>query len=195
MGAHWHYRRETNGVIKFRIDRVGAWLIERIVRPADKVVSPKWLMSLTESQLREFIRVSMLADGHEPVNGPPVIGQKVLERLRSFEVACALIGQATNTRQVPGGWATTLLKSAGANPKANAARGDKAWRSVYEHQTYTGLIWCPTTPNGTWLARRRGSVYFTGNSQPPYPYFQPGWKDATPVIGRVYRDAWAEALT
>ena len=40
-----------------------------------------------------------------------------------------------------------------------------------------------------------GRKYCADNSQPPYPYFQPGWKDATPVIGRVYRDAWAEALT
>ncbi|WP_239646193.1 N-acetylmuramoyl-L-alanine amidase [Nocardiopsis valliformis] len=31
-------------------------------------------------------------------------------------------------------------------------------------ETYGGHIWCPTTPNGTWLARRRGTVYFTGNS-------------------------------
>lgn len=29
---------------------------------------------------------------------------------------------------------------------------------------YTGTIWCPTTPNGTWLARRKGTVFYTGNS-------------------------------
>lgn len=30
---------------------------------------------------------------------------------------------------------------------------------------HSGLVWCPTTTNGTWLARRNGTVYFTGNSQ------------------------------
>jgi hypothetical protein len=29
---------------------------------------------------------------------------------------------------------------------------------------YTGTVWCPTTPNGTWLARRNGTAYYTGNS-------------------------------
>jgi hypothetical protein len=32
------------------------------------------------------------------------------------------------------------------------------------HTTYTGTIWCPTTGNGTWLARRNGTVFYTGNS-------------------------------
>src|SRR5690606_38820671 len=31
-------------------------------------------------------------------------------------------------------------------------------------ETYTGTIWCPTTPNGTWLARYDGTVFYTGNS-------------------------------
>lgn len=31
-------------------------------------------------------------------------------------------------------------------------------------QLYTGIVWCPTTPNGTWLARRGGTVFWSGNS-------------------------------
>lgn len=30
--------------------------------------------------------------------------------------------------------------------------------------TYTGTVWCPTTANGTWLARRNGKIFYTGNS-------------------------------
>lgn len=29
---------------------------------------------------------------------------------------------------------------------------------------YTGTLWCPTTVNHTWLARRKGKVFYTGNS-------------------------------
>jgi hypothetical protein len=29
---------------------------------------------------------------------------------------------------------------------------------------YTGTIWCPTTANATWLARRNGKAFYTGNS-------------------------------
>ena len=35
---------------------------------------------------------------------------------------------------------------------------------VMGRTTYTGVIWCPTTDNRTWLARRNGTIYFTGNS-------------------------------
>lgn len=31
--------------------------------------------------------------------------------------------------------------------------------------------------------------------QPAYPYLAPGWEDARPVIGRVFYEAWAQALT
>jgi hypothetical protein len=29
---------------------------------------------------------------------------------------------------------------------------------------YNGIVWCPTTETGTWIARRNGRVYVTGNS-------------------------------
>jgi hypothetical protein len=29
---------------------------------------------------------------------------------------------------------------------------------------YTGTVWCPVTENATWLARRNGAVYYTGNT-------------------------------
>lgn len=31
---------------------------------------------------------------------------------------------------------------------------------------YKGKIWCPTTPNGTWIARRNGRIFITGNTFP-----------------------------
>ena len=39
-----------------------------------------------------------------------------------------------------------------------------------EYQTsregYTGIVWCPKTPNGTWVARRNGRAFITGNTYP-----------------------------
>jgi hypothetical protein len=31
---------------------------------------------------------------------------------------------------------------------------------------YDGIVWCPKTPNGTWVARRNGRVFITGNTYP-----------------------------
>jgi hypothetical protein len=48
------------------------------------------------------------------------------------------------------------------------ARG--AWAyvrpAIQEAQRYRGVIWCPSTTTGYWLARRNGKVYVTGNSHP-----------------------------
>lgn len=39
---------------------------------------------------------------------------------------------------------------------------------VVSRVEYGGTVWCPVTEDGTWLARRRGTVYFTGNSDRVY---------------------------
>jgi len=38
--------------------------------------------------------------------------------------------------------------------------------SIY-HATYTGIVWCPETEYGTFVARRDGKTFITGNSYPP----------------------------
>jgi hypothetical protein len=42
-------------------------------------------------------------------------------------------------------------------------------------QRYTGTVWCPTTTNGSFFARRRGSVYVTGNSRQATSYAYPNF--------------------
>lgn len=36
--------------------------------------------------------------------------------------------------------------------------------SHHRHPKVVDTVWCPTTGNGTWVARRNGKVYITGNS-------------------------------
>ena len=46
----------------------------------------------------------------------------------------------------------------------------RVFRQVREagYVPYTGTVWCPTTPSGTWYARRAGRVFVTGNSDLHY---------------------------
>lgn len=32
-------------------------------------------------------------------------------------------------------------------------------------EAYTGIVWCPTTVNGSWLMRRKGKISYTGNCE------------------------------
>lgn len=141
-----------------------------LLEPApDRVPSYAFLCSLTRAQLELFIRVSLLAAGHNSrTNNAQALSQKSKKAAEAFQFAATLAGHATSLRcRPPNGstghdmWKVELRRKAHFAPKAAAAR--KSEFSI-TRETYGGHIWCPTTPNGTWLARREGTVYFTGNS-------------------------------
>lgn len=133
------------------------WIIE-----PQKIVKPEFLLALTQEQLEIFIKTSLLGDGNiANKNGTMTITQANCKRLDSMQMACQLAG-----------YATTL--------KDRSSKKYKLYRltifikkhrhfmplRIQKWTTYEGRIWCPTTRNGTWLARRNGTVYFTGNTNP-----------------------------
>jgi hypothetical protein len=128
----------------------------------DKIVRPEFIASLTRAQLDLFIKTSLDADGYvaSRKSGTLGISQACRARLDSFQMACQLAGYATVLRGHSRGkvrWhsLTIFVKYRQFQP----------W-SKREQRMYGGRIWCPTTRNGTWLARRNGTVYFTGNTNP-----------------------------
>lgn len=131
------------------------------------------IYAMTRVQLELFLQVSSWGDGcGERVSGS-VFGQKYESRQEIFELACHLLGYAVNRRanhtkiiDEDGrnvGWYDTRVKQRNfcGLPRSTSARDDRPVKSYVE---YTGTVWCPTTPNGTWFARRDGKTYFTGNS-------------------------------
>ncbi|MBQ1083098.1 N-acetylmuramoyl-L-alanine amidase [Nocardiopsis sp. B62] len=135
----------------------------------DRVPTHAFLCSLTRTQLERFVEVSLLAEGHD--NGTDdarALGQRNRAAAEAFQFAAILAGHATSLTRVPPAdstghamWRVELHRRTHFSPKAAASR--EAAFSISE-ETYGGHVWCPTTPNGTWLARRRGTVYYTGNS-------------------------------
>lgn len=128
-------------------------------------VSCDFVLSLTAAQLRLFVDTSVAADGsikRSVVRGnqyeSATMYQKDPRRLDPFEMACALLGIATSRTRQGDGWLVHLKSRAYTAPLR------KGQRVAAEQVEHDGIVWCPTTANGTWLARRRGTVYFTGNS-------------------------------
>lgn len=176
QGAHWNVRPQANGTITFNLDRVACWLMERTVTPPNKALLPSFLTMLTQDQLDLLIDVSLAADGHTDSSGVTKLSQSDESRIRAFEMACVLAGRPVVTRHrlTPEyeRWETTLLRTAWSHAFGSALRKDRDHSRV-ERVVHNGIVWCPTTASGTWLARRHGTVYFTGNSQPPYPHWEP----------------------
>jgi hypothetical protein len=180
-GGHWHVRyRPLSGTNTYTIDRVGCWLVEKAVEPPSKVLRADFLCQLTHEQLELLIEVSLLADGHEDEAGVVRLGQNHEGRIRAWEMACALAGRPVRTHKNGHGmWVSTLLRTPWSHGFGSALRPDRDHARMSEG---TADVWCPSTRNGTWLARRDGTIYFTGNSQPPYPHWGPALDETAPAF-------------
>ena len=153
-----------------------------------KVVTTRFLRSLTSAQLDLFIKVSLLADN----NGPRRLAQKNPAAAEAFALACILAGHGVSIR--PG--SESYLGYRMTNVRMLSKRHIYPQESKRERSSFRvrrvqhdGRVWCPRTPNQTWMARRNGTVYFTGNSPMPDPLAQfRGMSWLTPVMREVGAD-------
>ncbi|WP_051065541.1 N-acetylmuramoyl-L-alanine amidase [Nocardiopsis potens] len=155
----WREAR-SGGLAEFRLSS-GA---ERVLLEHTRDGAPKhgFLRALTRAQLALFIEVSRLG-GEDRADGSAVIHRKDPAAAEAFQFAAVLAGHAASLHRVPlaapaerGTWRVELHPQTRPAPRGSAF--------TVTREAYEGRIWCPTTPDGTWLARRAGTVYFTGNS-------------------------------
>jgi len=153
----WQEDRGGHGMVLFRLNgQASALLLEHA---PDKVVSTEFLSELTQAQLELFIRISVDADGtwRKGRNGS-VMAQKDIRRVEAFQVACALTGRSG------------VVRGPDSHGMYHISVQVTPWRKPAGHAHYltrkttTESVWCPTTDNATWFARRDGTTYFTGNS-------------------------------
>ena len=102
------------------------------------------------------------ADGHRRENGRESFIQKGRGLIDQVQAVATRLGFST----------TLTLRHADDNIWT-LYRGERQWRqprtasgSLVGSTTYTGIVWCPNTANGTWVARRNGRVFITGNTFP-----------------------------
>lgn len=144
-------------VTVFRLNSAAGRLL--IAQAPDKVASMNFVHSLTRSQLQLFLDTCIAADGHVRKDGYRSFVQKSMKRTVPVQIAATLLGIPTS---IQAGQGSCHILSLCERKKFVQPLGQG--RKNAENVRYTGTVWCPTTPNGTWFARRRGSTYFTGNS-------------------------------
>lgn len=115
-----------------------------------KVPSRSFIEALTVSQRELFISTSTDADGQSATR----LSQADPCRSEAFAYACILSGRAVSIHDDPNGRTITM--------KQPVAKPSRPGVALERRDT---LVWCPTVDGtATWLARRRGTIYFTGNS-------------------------------
>lgn len=127
-----------------------------------------FLESLTAGQLELFIYISLIADGQNMGR----LAQKDRLASESFALACLLSGRAVSMRYRDdgNGHTITICGPGGVGTLTNRGPHSKPRRAGISLDERDVGVWCPTVEGtSTWLARRGGSVYFTGNSGTPTP--------------------------
>ena len=177
VSEHWNVQVKENGQAQYRLDQSASAAVLSVTGQ-DKAPTADFLMSLTQAQMEMFINVCIDGDGHRHPDGAAFFNQTSKHSVSMFEMACAIAGIPTRTvlRSAERNMYSdrpchrvTLASRATAMPlKAVAERirlghGNRSM-STDRWVDYDGVVWCPTTVAGTWLARRGGTVWFTGNS-------------------------------
>lgn len=151
----WTESVDEHQQVRFMLNHEASEELLEVVEGRDKIVRTDFVHTLTKAQLDLFIEKSVAADGHTYASGGQILHQKVEARLDAFELACILSGRAVRRYSHTNGYAIRILTNRVFQPVRSADP---------EVVPYTGVVWCPTTANGTWLARRNGTVFYTGNS-------------------------------
>lgn len=130
----------------------------------DKQLTPGFLSSLTFAQANLLYDTLMLGDGHR--RGKSEFWyQDDKGRVDSFQMLCAMLGKRTFSRPARGKNNTVTIYQ-------NRLTSVKELQRTEED--YDGVVWCPNVKATTWLARRNGVTYWTGNCFPEWHPHVPG---------------------
>lgn len=147
-----------------------------------RVMTYDFMLAIDANQRELLIETMILADGWiDRVWGHRSYAQKDKNHVDSFVALCAMAGVRTVTtlrhlqpRDIEGAhvgagacYYVSLIKSSGTSVGYSLDMHGGHVKGVADNVPtvpYRGLVWCPETEYGTFMARRNGHVYITGNT-------------------------------
>lgn len=152
-----------------------------------KVLPMEFIMALTEEQRELLINTMIDGDGWRSGKNKELLRycQKNKEHIDTFQALCTMSGKRSNTHyvnQISFGKPTSCYIMNIFTSRSNTTNGEcvnmhggkRGKRGTHfgcknytPHQPttpYKGLAWCPETEYGSFMARRNGTIYLTGNS-------------------------------
>jgi len=157
-------------------ERDNAAAIERVLTELRKCVPPL-IRTLSARQIRLFLDTYIRGDGSVEPNGRTRIYTNDRENLDALQELCVLAGYGS----------TAYTRADSGVHLLNVVRNRETYIQLIQRRAYRGKVWCPTTRNGTFIARRRGKTFVTGNT--PFTNLTFDWvcpedlREQIPVIG------------
>ncbi|MFD0509375.1 DNA methyltransferase [Streptomyces chiangmaiensis] len=167
VGAEWEearakrqWRGRPSETVAFRIHSFVAARLRELAPgksiPADALL---WSQDLISALVDGLVN----GDGHtRKDDGRLMFIQKDPERAGMVQALAVRLGlSATVSRHSSGTYQVFLTEH-----RTRSFRGTAGTGSALDRERYTGTVWCPKLPHGTWVARRNGRVFITGNTFP-----------------------------
>ena len=124
-----------------------------------KVPSIDFVNQLTSEQAQLFLNVFCMGDGNDTTDIYAGVSQKREATIDMLQVVASIAGIASCKRN---GSTDEVESTRLCIYKSNETTIKNEYLEIVN---YDGIVWCPTIEdNSTWLARRNGVTYFTGNS-------------------------------
>jgi hypothetical protein len=176
-GARAGRLREDDEMVEFHLLAEASRAVLSLVPGEDHVPTMEFLTALTEKQLAIFVDICVKGDGWTQ-GGRMLFQQGVEARTKAYEAACTLLGMAVATHKYHRTtnlradehefWHTGELNRPMVRPVGAAMHARRTgYGMTVTKERYQGRVWCPKLSRGNWLARRHGSIYFTGNTISP----------------------------
>jgi ribonucleoside-triphosphate reductase len=146
--------------LRFRINRPMSRRIHNMYFPNYVKRIPNEIKNLPTPLAREFIETYMKADGWPDEN-------KIYTKKDDVDALQEIIVKA--------GWGSTVLKNKNGIYVVRIIKHDYSQVTSIDQEDYDGIVWCPTTTNGTVIVRRKGKVFISGNSQYPFSNITFDW--------------------
>jgi len=170
--------------ITFGIGRADSrWLAELL---PDKNLTMQFMLTLTAPQRDLLITTMVSGDGWTRPGGHRSWTQKSSQRMDMFLALCTMAGVKTNTHWITDHpsfgktsdfFTANLFSARGRTTSGACVNMHGGKRNGRQHigqgkithpnqptVEYQGLVWCPETEHGCFVARRAGKVYLTGNT-------------------------------
>jgi DNA modification methylase len=163
--ASREWRGKTKHQVAFQIRGYAATKLRQFA-PAKRL--PPAVLAWHPLDLAALLAGLIGGDGHRRVDGRMSFIQRDKETADLVQAIGVKLGYATKATRKPdvrgqlGTWTVYFTRK-----RFMTFRGESGRGGTIETRPYTGVIWCPKLPKGTWVARRNGRVFITGNTFPP----------------------------
>ena len=139
----------------------------------DKLLTLDFVMSLSQRQANILLEALMLGDGCHTKNDDNFVTAPK-QNADNFQILALIAGYATSCQIIDKYVGVPHISEKVSNvivPKKPYYRIRILRRktiNVYKKhfiESKENFVWCPTVQNGTWVARRKGKIFITGNSR------------------------------